>query len=151
MTNPPPPQLPPSNEIIPKPVDIQSLDNYPDNDYPIEVNAPTEYSPTKPQNPQEKGQGSTDLGNQAQFISRGKITNYGNGNITITQKNNKKNLVVAINALKEINLKTIEVQKQDKVTKYRHVNQEKRQDTILEGKGMTIELAWVVLVLNLLW
>lgn len=158
MTNPPPPQT-------------QSFDYYPDNDYPIEVNAPTEYSPTKPQNPQqpryntaksgniemkrqldpklantktkspqEMGQGSTYLGNQAQSISRGNITNYGNGNINITQQNNEAVLVAAINALKEINLKTIEAQKEVKViNKFSEktlVIQEERKVTVNEEKGM---------------
>ena len=196
MTNLPPPQLPPSNEIIPKPVDTHPLDNYPDNDYPIEVNAPTEYSPTKPQNPQqpryntaksgnikmkrqldpklantktkspqEMGQGSTYLGNQAQSISRGNINNYGNGNINITQPNNEA-LMAAIDALKAITLKTIETQKQVENTPVKTeerkvtdlegkgmvdppVKQEERK--VREGKGMNCGLALVILVLNLLW
>ena len=196
MTNLPPPQLPPSNEIIPKPVDTHPLDNYPDNDYPIEVNAPTEYSPTKPQNPQqpryntaksgnikmkrqldpklantktkspqEMGQGSTYLGNQAQFISSGNINNYGNGNININQQDNKA-LMEAIGALKEITLKTIETQKQVENTPVKTeerkvtdlegkgmvdppVKQEERK--VREGKGMNCGLALVILVLNLLW
>ena len=181
MTNLPPPQLPPSNEIIPKPVDTHPLDNYPDNDYPIEVNAPTEYSPTKPQNPQqpryntaksgniemkrqldpklanaktkspqEMGQGSTYLGNQAQSISRGNIANYGNGAITINQQNNEA-LIKAIDALKEI---TIEAQKQVKGinnTENTPMKQEERKVTVREGKGMNCGLALVILLLNLLW
>ena len=202
MTNLPPPQLPPSNEIIPKPVDTHPLDNYPDNDYPIEVNAPTEYSPTKPQNPQqpryntaksgnikmkrqldpklantktkspqEMGQGSTYLGNQAQSISRGNLNHYGNGDIYINQQNNEA-LLAAIGALKEI---TIEAQKQkdinnfpENIQKERKVTDpegkgmnnnpteitpviQEKKVTVLEGKGMNCGLALVILVLNLLW
>ena len=196
MTNLPPPQLPPSNEIIPKPVDTHPLDNYPDNDYPIEVNAPTEYSPTKPQNPQqpryntaksgnikmkrqldpklantktkspqEMGQGSTYLGNQAQFIRRENLTHYGNGDIYINQQNNEA-LLAAISALKDIAKKQVEntpvKQEERKVTdvegkgmnnnptEITPVIQEKKV-TVLEGKGMNCGLALVILVLNLLW
>ena len=153
MTNLPPPQTHP-------------FDYYPDNDYPIEVNAPTEYSPTKPQNPQQPryntaksgnikmkrqmGQGSTYLGNQAQFNSRGNITNYGNGDININQQNNEA-LIKAIDALKEI---TIEAQKQVKGinnTENTPMKQEERKVIVREGKGMNCGLALVILVLNLLW
>ena len=110
----------------------------------------------------QMGQGSTYLGNQAQFNSRGNITNYGNGDININQQNNEA-LMAAINALKEINLKTIEAQKQDKVinnfpkntrnnfTKHRHVKQEKGKDIDFEEKRLNFGLALIILVLNLLW
>ena len=110
----------------------------------------------------QMGQGSTYLGNQAQFNSRGNITNYGNGDININQQNNEA-LMAAINALKEINLKTIEAQKEVKVinnfpkntrnnfTKHRHVKQEKGKDIDFEEKRLNPGLAFIILVLNLLW
>ena len=185
MTNLPPPQLPPSNENIPKPVDTHPIDNYTNNDYPIEVNETTEYLTTNPKNqkqpryntaksgnitmkrkldpnlantktnyPQKMGQGSTYLGNQAQSISRGNVTHYGNGDIHITQQNNDDAMKEAIKALKEINLKTIESQKNTQVQIINPITvntQVIEKVPVLEGKGMNFGLALVILLLNLCW
>ena len=88
-------------------------------------------------------------------VNRENINNYGNGAITINQQNNEAALVAAINALKEINLKTIEAQKEVKginnLTENTPMKQEERKVTVREGKGMNCGLALVILVLNLLW